>query len=64
MDSITCGLCERALLSDDRAIFLGVEKLLFHGACYEAAVERLSPDMRRGRRLEDLIEAARDARST
>ena len=58
MDSITCALCDRPFLSDDRAIFLGVERLLLHGACYDAAVEHLGPDRARVRRVEDL-EAAR-----
>jgi hypothetical protein len=31
MESVTCGLCDRAVLSGDQTIFLGVERLLFHG---------------------------------
>lgn len=63
MDSITCALCHGTFVRDDRTVFFGVEKLLFHGECYDAAVERLRPDTQSGRRLEALIEAARDARS-
>jgi hypothetical protein len=57
MESITCALCDRPFRCDERAIFLGVERLLLHGFCYDAAVERL--DLGRVRRLEDLIAAAR-----
>jgi hypothetical protein len=53
MDGITCAVCDRPFFPDDRAIFLGVERLLLHGTCYDAAVERLGPDLGRVRRAED-----------
>ena len=64
MDRTTCALCHGAFLPDDRTVFLGIEKVLFHGGCYDAALERLRPDTQPDRRLEALLEAARDARST
>jgi len=54
MDGSTCALCGRAILSGDRAIFLGIERLLFHGGCYDEV---------RGRRREEVVSAARHARS-
>jgi hypothetical protein len=64
MDSITCALCDRAFLPDDRAIFIGIERLLLHGDCYDAALEGSPGDTPRGRKLEELIEASKGARRT
>lgn len=64
MDGITCALCGRAVLHEDRAIFLGIERLLLHGACYDEALEGLTDDVTRRRKLEDRVDTARKERST
>lgn len=64
MDTLMCALCDRAILPGDRARFLGIEKLLLHGVCYDDALEGLTDDVPRWRMLEGLRLAARDERST
>ena len=63
MDGIMCALCDRAILSADRAIFLGIGRLLLHSACDDEALDGFTDDVPRGRRLEDLVHAEREAQS-
>ena len=63
MEATTCALCNRPILANDRIILLGIERLLFHGACYDAASGCLAARGCRPRTLESLRFAFRRARS-
>lgn len=62
MEVPTCALCDRPILATERIILLGLERLLLHGACYDAAADGLAR-AQRPRTLDDLRLAYGRARS-
>jgi hypothetical protein len=57
MDDVICALCGRGILPTERAILLGIEKLLLHGVCYDEAVADVTGDVARRQRIGELARA-------